>query len=125
MLLAINLYELHYNRSKMRAYSSPSRNQSTLRKPTGFSLIRFIIKHPIKRYNTIPYMLKGMMTCGECGRGLTAYTKRGKHIYYRCTSFKRNCTQIGVKEDIIVPQLDTFMEQIHIPSDIVEYLKTS
>ena len=70
-------------------------------------------------------MLKGMMTCGECGRGLTAYTKRGKHIYYRCTSFKRNCTQIGVKEDIIVPQLDTFMEQIHIPSDIVEYLKTS
>lgn len=85
----------------------------------------FITKHPIKRYNTIPYMLKGMMTCGECGRGLTAYTKRGKHIYYRCTSFKRNCTQIGVKEDIIVPQLDTFMEQIHIPSDIVEYLKTS
>jgi len=57
-------------------------------------LDRFANKKMISKYNTLDFVFKGLMTCGECGRNITATRKvkpsGREYVYYTCTRFIEN-----------------------------------
>ncbi len=75
-----------------------------------------------KRYNTLPFFLKGLMVCGECGRNVTAEKKKGKYVYYRCTKHNTHCSQKAVKEEALLPQIEAIVKAIHIPKDVAQWV---
>jgi len=79
--------------------------------------------HPMKARNE-PKDLCGLLRCGECGMGITAEEKT-KHqqngnahhyVYYRCTKKKGACSQSYIREEILLPQLNTILSNYAMPS---------
>lgn len=58
-----------------------------------------------KKHNVIPFAYKGLFTCGECERTITAERKKGKYTYYRCTKHDRKCSQKPVREEVITREV--------------------
>lgn len=83
-------------------------------------------KTPVPRYNTIPFTFKGLLTCGECGRSITAEKKvkpsGNEYTYYRCTKFKTNCERKPVNENDIHKQIVDSLETFEIPKKTAEYV---
>jgi hypothetical protein len=79
-------------------------------------------KTQVKRYNTLKFFLKGLMVCGECGRQITAEKKKGKYVYYRCTRHGTNCQQKPVKEEELLPQIESIINTVHIPKEIATWV---
>jgi hypothetical protein len=42
----------------------------------------------------------GLLTCGRCGRSMTAEKKKGKYVYYRCTSHRGTCGNAYIREEV-------------------------
>ncbi len=64
------------------------------------------------------YILAGLLTCGQCGRRMTG-TWNHERPYYRCqadrdstTTDPEHPTRMYVREDKIIPHLDTWMTQL-------------
>ncbi|MDD5341807.1 MAG: recombinase family protein [Patescibacteria group bacterium] len=56
-----------------------------------------------------PYVLKGLVTCKNCGCLYTPEIKKGKFIYYSCTNAKHNCKRVYVSEkDLLQPVYGVF-----------------
>lgn len=66
----------------------------------------------------------GLMTCGECGFGITAETQKG-HIYYHCTKPRgvEKCSQKFVREEIIDEQIEKLVEVISLNLKKLEVIK--
>ena len=83
--------------------------------------------------NTTLFPFKRLLTCGECGRNITAekkVKKSGKeYTYYRCTKFETNCAQKAVNEKDLEKQIQTGLNGLKIPQEtqdcIAEGLKQS
>lgn len=58
------------------------------------------------QHNVIPFPFKGVFSCGECQRSITAEIKKGKYVYYRCTKYQTDCTQQAVKQEAILEEAD-------------------
>lgn len=84
---------------------------------------KFLTHGSMKYAHVHQFFLKGLLKCGECGRNLTAERKKGKYVYYRCTRFKRNCTQKCVAETVLTKQIDTLFAELYFPEDLAEYMK--
>ena len=78
------------------------------------------------KYNTLPFILKGVLSCGECGRTITAERKikpSGKeYVYYHCTKFNIKCTQKAVNEKALEKQVEKSLEGLKVPVETQEYI---
>ena len=76
--------------------------------------------------NTTLFPFKRLLTCGECGRNITAekkVKKSGKeYTYYRCTKFKTNCHQPAVNETALEGQVQSALNALKVPRDAQEYI---
>ncbi|MFA7170026.1 MAG: recombinase family protein [Candidatus Paceibacterota bacterium] len=89
-------------------------------------ITRFDKNMPIKS-GVIDFVYKGLFTCGECGRSITAEKKikpSGKEYnYYRCTKFQTKCSQKPVSEKIIDEEIANSLEVFNnIPEDTIAYI---
>ena len=74
-------------------------------------------------YATLPFVFRGLITCGECGCLVTAEKKKGKYIYWHCTRYNKNCSQKKyVRQEKLEKQIKGFIDSIHIPENIVDWL---
>lgn len=92
------------------------------------------IKHKANPADTrhggkVPLLLRGLMTCSDCGCRITGDVKKGKYTYYSCTNGKGVCKKEWVREEeLVAPMLD-YLERIQLSDDLIEkivdYLKKS
>ncbi|HDQ23204.1 MAG TPA: hypothetical protein ENN28_04560 [Candidatus Uhrbacteria bacterium] len=79
------------------------------------------------RFNNLPFVFKGLLTCAECGRTITAERKikpSGKeYVYYRCTKYKRECSQKPVSEETLDKQIVEALKGLKLPDKTILYLK--
>ena len=71
------------------------------------------------------FALAGMMTCAKCGCAITAEIKKGKYIYYHCTSGKGKCEQkkIYINELDLIPQFDEAVKAVSLAQKHIDYIK--
>lgn len=74
--------------------------------------------------NATLFPFKRLLTCGECGRNITAEKKvkpSGKeYTYYRCTKFETNCTQPAVNEKSLESQIQEGLNGLKVPAETQE-----
>lgn len=59
-----------------------------------------------------PFILKGMMTCANCGCMVTPEIKKKRYVYYSCTNWKKTCERIYVREEPLVKSLVAYFDKI-------------
>ena len=83
-------------------------------------------KKPFKSL-TMPFILRGLVTCGNCGCLISPEIKKGKYVYYSCTNAKGICSRTYVREEELLAQLTPFFDNIALPEEaitrITEYLR--
>jgi site-specific DNA recombinase len=89
------------------------------------TLDRYENKKMISKYNTLDFIFKGLMMCGECGRNVTATRKTklttGKsYVYYNCTRFGTNCEQLAVDEPTLDKQIVERLNGLIMPQEVVQ-----
>ncbi len=68
------------------------------------------------------YILRGFLTCSECGAKITAGTHKG-HVYYRCTHGKGACSQRSyVREERLMREVAEVLARIELDTEIMEAL---
>jgi len=67
-----------------------------------------------KRHNIKPFVYKGVFSCGECKRTITAEIKKQKYVYYRCTKFETVCSQKPVREETINAEVQKLLDSIRL-----------
>lgn len=76
---------------------------------------------------TKPFILKGLMTCANCGCTITPEIQKKKYIYYRCTNAKGICKKIYIREEELVSSLSEYFDRIVLSeeqiAEITKYLK--
>jgi hypothetical protein len=89
-------------------------------------LDRFQNKKMLSKYNTLNFAFKGLITCGECGRNVTATRKikpSGKeYVYYNCTKFNTSCAQPAVNEEELDKQVIAQLEGLTMPQEALSYV---
>ena len=93
-------------------------------------LNKFGQKEAMAKYNSIVFAYRGLFTCGECGRTMTAEKKIKpsglEFVYYRCTKYCTNCLQRPINEKRLDEQLIEKLQGLKLPSqDTVEYVAES
>ncbi|MFA5248161.1 MAG: recombinase family protein [Patescibacteria group bacterium] len=86
-----------------------------------------------EKEHTVLFPFKRILTCGECGRNITAekkVKKSGKeYTYYRCTKFETNCQQKAVSGKKLEEQIQGALDGLKVPQsardEINEGLKQS
>jgi site-specific DNA recombinase len=77
-------------------------------------------KKMLSKYNTLDFVFKGLMTCGQCGRHISGVRKikpSGKeYVYYNCTKYETNCSQKPVKESDLNKQVKNKLDGLKLPS---------
>ncbi|RLC38283.1 hypothetical protein DRH27_02625 [Candidatus Falkowbacteria bacterium] len=85
------------------------------------------------RDNLAMFPFKRLLTCGECGRSITAEKKVKKfgkeYTYYRCTKYNTNCQQKNISEKELDRQMQESLNGLKVPAEtqlsISEGLKKS
>ena len=62
------------------------------------------------------FTFTGLMSCGTCGRAITAETKKG-HIYYRCTKKQTVCDEKYIREEELLAQFKNILQKVSLPDD--------
>ncbi len=74
-----------------------------------------------------PFMLRGLITCADCGCIVTPEIKKKRYIYYSCTNAKGNCKRVYVREEPLIADLSNYFDQIALNeqqiADVTRYLK--
>ncbi len=74
-----------------------------------------------------PFILKGMITCANCGCVVSPEIKKGRYVYYSCTNAKKICKRVYVREEPLVKALASYFDKIALSekqiSTITSYLK--
>lgn len=75
------------------------------------------------------FAYRGLMTCGECGRPITAELKTNRHgskyTYYRCTKTRRDyrCRQPVIQERELELQFEAFLARVALPEEFAVIVK--
>ena len=76
---------------------------------------------------SIPFALRGLVSCEHCGCIASPEIKKGKYVYYSCTNAKGNCRRVYVREEVLLDQLTPYFDRIALSEEqiqkITEYLK--
>ncbi len=75
-----------------------------------------------KESNCKVFLFRGLLTCGECGRTITAYIKKGRYTYYRCTKYQRVCSQVEVTETSLLNEASVAVQSISLSENGVAYV---
>ena len=84
---------------------------------------RYENKSNAYKYKDNPAMFpfKRLLTCGECGRSITAekkIKKSGKeYTYYRCTKYNTNCQQKNISEKELDRQMQESLNGLKVPAE--------
>ncbi len=74
-----------------------------------------------------PFILKGMITCANCGCVVTPEIKKERYIYYSCTNGKKTCKRVYVPEKKLIAPLLEYFDSIALSDEQIEtvtqYLK--
>jgi len=96
-----------------------------------FNQVQATIKNHHKipvQYAGKPILLRGLITCKNCGCTVTGDIKKQKYTYYSCHNSKRICKKKWVKEEILVKELISHFDMIQLSKqqidEIVDYIRT-
>ncbi len=96
----------------------------TLIDKATFDAVQRIISQrgkPRKIKTLLNFPFRGLFTCGECGRTITAekHTKKSGLVfkYYRCTKKRTNCSQKYLSENNLVKQVDKIISKVALSDD--------
>ena len=70
-------------------------------------------KHKKKGHN---FTFTGLMSCGTCGRAITAETKKG-YVYYHCTKKRTVCDEKYIREENLLAQFKDILQKVSLPDD--------
>jgi site-specific DNA recombinase len=83
-------------------------------------------KAPVQ-YAGKPILLRGLMTCMNCGSTVSGDIKKQKYVYYSCHNSKRVCTKKWVKEEALLDTLLRHFDDIKLTdeqiNEIVGYIE--
>ena len=72
-------------------------------------------------YQKHDFAYKGLLTCGSCGRHLTAELKKKRYVYYHCAG-EEACRKTYIREEQLDEQVRGLLASIAIPEDIKAWL---
>ncbi len=76
------------------------------------------------RYAQKPFAFRGLITCACCGSVYTTEQKKGKYNYLFCTKNKdKDCPAPRVKEQDLFAQVETLLDCIAVPEDVLDIAK--
>lgn len=75
-------------------------------------------------YAGLPYLYRGLISCSECGCRITFEKKKAKYVYGHCTQKKGHHGATYVNEDILTDQFKKTIEQITMPQDAYEFVRS-
>ena len=85
-------------------------------------------KSPVQ-YAGKPILLRGLITCTQCGCMITGDVKKQKYVYYSCSNSRGICTKKWIREEKILETLFEHFEKIKLDDsrieEIITYLKES
>ena len=67
-----------------------------------------------------PY--RGLVFCGYCGHQLTAEMKKGRYVYYHCTTKRSECPQPYYSQDRLGERLREVLEQVRLTQENADEL---
>lgn len=83
-------------------------------------------KKPHKR-TTAPFILRGLITCSNCGCAITPEIHKKRYIYYSCTNAKGTCTKVYTREEQLLDALSQYFDHIALSeqqiAEVTSYLK--
>ena len=68
-----------------------------------------------------PYIYRGLLRCGECGRLVTTETQKGNN-YLRCSKWKVVCSQPYLREERLGEQIANALGRIALPEYVTDWL---
>ena len=77
---------------------------------------------PRKKQKNEPKVFCGLLSCAECGMGITAEVQKG-HIYYRCTKKRGNCSQPYVRKEKLDRQLSQLLQKFSLKPNLAAGLR--
>ena len=70
-----------------------------------------------------PFVLKGLLTCKNCGCLMSPEIKKGKFIYYSCANGKGICKRVYIPEKVLLEPIRKVFEAFRgIPEEVQERL---
>lgn len=83
-------------------------------------------KAPVQ-YAGKPILLRGLITCLQCGCSVTGDIKKEKYVYYSCSNSKGICKKTWIREEKFLNTLLSHLDNIKLSDEQVEriigYLK--
>ena len=77
-----------------------------------------------KRTNK-PYIFRGLVKCQECGCSISPEIKKGKYVYYHCTNYHGNCSNVvWIKEEELLEQIKPALKGLNLTTEAVKELKS-
>ena len=65
------------------------------------------------------YIFTDLMSCGTCGRAITAEKQKG-HVYYRCTKKRTKCNEKYIREEDLLNQFKEALQKVSLPDGLGE-----
>ena len=81
--------------------------------------------HNKPKYGKQEIAFRGMLTCAHDDCTVTGELKKHKYVYYRCTGHRGPCELPRFREQEIVERLGHVLEDVYIPAEVVQSLKSS
>ena len=83
-------------------------------------------KTPVQ-YAGKPILLRGLISCANCGCTVSGDIKKQKYVYYSCGNSRRMCTKKWVREENLLDTLLSHFDDLQLSSkrinEIIDYLK--
>jgi site-specific DNA recombinase len=83
-------------------------------------------KKPSKKIS-LPFILRGLITCASCGCAVTPEIHKQRYIYYSCTNAKGLCKKVYIREEPLVESLSQYFDHIALSeqqiTEVTSYLK--
>ncbi len=76
-------------------------------------------------HGSVDLVYRGQVKCGECGRYLVGEVKKGKYVYYRCSSFKNQCSQGYIKEEVLNQAVEEVFLKTQLSASVKELVLTA
>lgn len=69
------------------------------------------------KYDTIPFTLKGIVSCGKCGRRVSSF-RSSKWVYLKCANPK--CSNPTTAEGLVLGTIEAVLSRIAVPEEWLE-----
>lgn len=71
------------------------------------------------------FIFSGLLICGRCGCQITAELKKGKYVYYHCTSGRGKCEQPYVREELIDELFAEKLKGMQLDNEAANWIVTA